>query len=274
MSPKRDWAENAWRNFSGEAMGRTIAVLPVAAIEQHGPHLPLGTDTFIMEGHLARVRALLPADMPAVFLPVQTIGQSREHLAFPGTLTLSTETALASWLEIGASVARAGIRKLVIVNSHGGNSSIVDLVTRELRIRHGMLAVMTSWSRLGYPAELFPAEEIEHGIHGGEIETSLMLAFRPDLVRMDEAGDFPSATLGMAREFRQLSAARPAGFGWMSQDLNASGAIGDASRATREKGEAAADFGAAAFIELLRDVERFGLERLENGPEGDAVNPS
>jgi len=267
MPLKRDWAENGWQDFAGLDPERAIAVLPVAAIEQHGPHLPLGTDAFIMEGYLARVRQSLPDESDTVFLPIQTIGQSREHLAFAGTLTLSPEPTLAAWLEISESVARAGFRKLVIVNSHGGNSAIVDLVARELRIKHSMLAVLSSWSRLGYPAGLFSAAEIEHGIHGGEIETALMLAFRPDLVCMDKAADFTPASVAMERDFAQLRAARPAGFGWMSQDLNASGAIGNASLATGQKGEAAADFGAAAFIELLRDVERFGLERLREGPD-------
>ncbi|MBY0612462.1 MAG: creatininase family protein [Beijerinckiaceae bacterium] len=269
MRLKRLWAENGWRDFAGEDAARHIAVLPVAAVEQHGPHLPLGTDAMIMEGYLARVMARLPDDLPAVFLPVQTIGQSREHLAFPGTLTLSTETTLAAWMEIAESVLRAGIRKLVIINSHGGNSSVIDLLSREIRVRHGALAVIASWSRFGYPAGLFSEAEIAHGIHGGDIETSLMLAFRPDLVQREAMGDFPSATIAMEREFSQLSATRPAGFGWMSQDLNASGAIGNAGLATREKGEAAAEHGAAAFVELLRDVERFGLERLVDGPEGD-----
>ena len=263
---KRNWSENSWQDFGSADMARVIAVLPVAAIEQHGPHLPLGADAMIMEGYLKRVMGLLPDNLPAVFLPVQRIGQSREHIAFPGTLTLTTETALAAWMEIADSVVRAGIRKLVIINAHGGNSSVIDLLSRELRIRHGILAVVSSWSRFGYPEGLFSEAEIAHGIHGGEIETSLMLAFRPDLVAMDKAGDFPSATLDMASEFRQLSATRPAGFGWMSQDLNASGAIGNAGLATREKGDAAATHGAAAFIDLLRDVERFGLERLVERP--------
>ncbi len=262
MTLKLNWHENRFCDFVSADIANTIAVLPVAAIEQHGSHLPLGTDTFIMEGYLARVKAQLPSVGNVVFLPTQTIGQSREHIAFPGTLTLTTETALQSWLEIGESIARTGIKKLIIINSHGGNSSIIDLVSRELRIRHKMLAVIASWSRFGYPQGLFEESEIKHGIHGGDIETSLMLAFRPDLVRCDEMSNFIPATVEMERKFKHLNATRPAGFGWMAQDLHPSGAMGDASIATAAKGEAAADYGAKAFLELLRDVLAFNIDQF------------
>ena len=128
-----DWLSLTTGEFTAEPR---IAVLPVAAVEQHGPHLPVGVDTYIAEAYLMRVRALLPHDTPAVILPVQAVGASDEHKAFPGTLTLSPETALHAFIEIGESVARAGIRKLVIINSHGGNLSIIDLVARQLRVRH------------------------------------------------------------------------------------------------------------------------------------------
>lgn len=257
--PAIDWLSLSTADFAARDMSRAIAVLPVAAIEQHGQHLPTGVDTLIAEGYLARVRPLVPDDLDVLVLPVQAIGKSNEHLAFPGTLTLSAETALAAWREIGESVLRAGCRKLVFVNSHGGNVPVVDIVARELRVRHSMLCVTSAWHRLGYPDGLFSADELRHGIHGGEIETSLMLAFRPDLVRMEKAGDFEPLTVRMARENRHLSAIQPVGFGWMAQDIHPSGAVGNAAAATLEKGEAAADFGARAFVELLREVDRFAL---------------
>lgn len=249
-----------WLSLTSQEFSRArIAVLPVAAVEQHGPHLPVGTDSYIAEAYLACVRALLPEQSPVAFLPVQQVGASDEHRAFQGTLTLSPETALRAFVEIGESVHRAGISKLVIINSHGGNIALIDLAARQLRVRHGMVAVHTSWGRFGYPDGLFGAGEHTHGIHGGDIETSIMLAAYPDLVRRERIANFIPATYAMEQEYRHLRADFPVGFGWMTQDLHPSGAVGDASLATAEKGKAVLDHGARAFVELLRDVGRFEL---------------
>ena len=257
------WQEIA---SAGGATARWIAVLPLAAVEQHGPHLPLGVDSFIAEAYLARVRKILPDELPVTFLPVQRIGVSVEHLAYPGTLTLSAATAIAVWTELGESLARCGLRKLVLVTSHGGNVAAMELVARDLRARLGMLAVTVGWHRFGYPDGTFSAEEKKHGIHGGDIETSLMLAAVPETVRMDKAPNATPATVAMAREFKWLGAYRPAGFAWMTQDINETGAIGDATLASAAKGEAAFAHGAQAFVELLREVDRFDLARLREGP--------
>jgi creatinine amidohydrolase len=268
MLPTKFWAEMSWRDFADADMSKVVAVQPVAAIEQHGPHLPVGVDAYIAEGYLARVFARLPADPPVLFLPLQPIGKSDEHVEFPGTLTMSMETLTRAWTDIGESVARTGCRRLIFVNSHGGNSPVIDVVARELRVRRQMLAVHASWRRLGYPEGLFSPRERAHGIHGGEDETSLMLAFRPDLTRMSEARDFASAAIAMEQEFKHLRATQPIGFGWMASDLNPSGAVGDAAAASPAKGEACAERGADAFIELLRDVAAFDLARLVAGPIG------
>ncbi len=258
-----DWLSLTTGEFAAQPR---IAVLPVAAVEQHGPHLPVGVDTYIAEAYLARVRALLPAGSPAVILPVQAVGASDEHKAFPSTLTLSPETALRAFIEIGESVARAGIRKFIIINSHGGNLAIIDLAARQLRARHGVLAVHASWGRFGYPDGLFSQSECTHGIHGGDIETSIMLAAYPQLVRREKIADFKPVTYAMERDYTWLRADFPAGFGWMTQDLHVSGAVGDATLASAEKGAAALDHGAKAFVELLKDVERFRLAGLADGP--------
>jgi creatinine amidohydrolase len=258
--------EMTWQDLAGTETGRWIAVLPLAAVEQHGPHLPLGVDTFIAEAYLQRVRALLPEDLPATFLPVQRIGVSAEHLTYPGTLTFSASSAIAAWTELGESLARAGLRKLVMVTSHGGNVAAMELVARDLRTRLKMLAVTVGWHRFGYPDGVFSGEEKKHGIHGGDIETSLMLAARPDTVRMANAPKAVPETIAMAREFKWLGAYRPAGFAWMTQDLNPTGAVGDATLASADKGEAALSRGAEAFVELLREIDRFDLAKLRDGP--------
>ena len=158
------------------------------------------------------------------------------------------------------------MRKLVLVTSHGGNVAAMELVARELRARLAMLAVTVAWHRFGYPDGTFSGEEKKHGIHGGDIETSLMLAAMPATVRAEKSANATPATVAMAREFKWLGAYRPAGFAWMTQDLNATGAIGDATPASAAKGEAALAHGAQAFVELLVEVDRFDLARLCEGP--------
>lgn len=268
MPPKRDWMEMTWHDFTAAERARWIAVAPLAAVEQHGPHLPLGTDTYIAEAYLARVRAQLPAELPVTFLPVQAVGASEEHRDFPGTITVSGRAMAGLVRDVGAGVARAGLRKVVVVTSHGGNVAAMDIAALDLRVRHGMLVAATSWHLMGYPPALFSAEEIAHGIHGGDIETSLMLAIRPDLVRTELMGIFPSSSLELAKRSKHLGLDGPARFAWMTQDLHASGAVGNASLATAKKGEAALAHGAAAFVELLREMERFDPATLQRGPLG------
>ena len=264
--PPRDWTEIHWPDVSGPTAARWIAVLPLAATEQHGPHLPVGTDVMIAQAYLARVRELLPAGIPATFLPVQPVGISTEHVDYPGTLTLSTQLALKDWMALGESVARAGVKKLVMVTSHGGNSAAMTLVAQDLRAQHGLLAVTTGWSRLSAPEGLFSAEELRHGIHGGAVETSIMLARYSEHVRKDKIADFRSAGIAIEKEYRWLSAHRPAPFAWQAQDLHPSGAVGDATLASAEKGERLLDHGARAFCELLTEVDNFDVKRLSRGP--------
>jgi creatinine amidohydrolase len=241
--PPRNWADINWPDIAGAGAARWIAVLPLAATEQHGPHLPLGTDVMIAQAYLARVRELLP---------VQGIGISTEHIGFPGTLTLPTEVALKTWMALGEGVARAGIRKLVMVTSHGGNSAAMSLVAQDLRAQCGLLAVTTAWSRFGAPEGLFSAEELHHGIHGGAVETSIMLARHPEAVRNDRIANFRPASIAMEKDYRWLAAHRPAPFAWQTQDLHPSGGGGE------EK--------TGAFCELLADVDNFDVKKLASGP--------
>jgi creatinine amidohydrolase len=265
--PPRDWTAIRWPDFTAADPARWIAVLPLAATEQHGPHLPLGTDVAIAQAYLTRVHELLPADLPVSFLPLQPIGISTEHIDYPGTLTLPPAVAIESWSAIGDAVARAGVRKLVLVTSHGGNSAAMALVAQELRARHRMLAVTTPWSRFGVPEGLFDAEELRHGIHGGAVETSIMLAHAPHEVLVDNIANFESAGIAIAQNHRVLSTQRPAPLAWQAQDLHPSGAVGDATQASAEKGRQLIDHGARAFCDLLDDVDRFDLAALGRLPQ-------
>jgi creatinine amidohydrolase len=264
--PPRDWTDIHWPEMAGNGPARWIAVLPLAATEQHGPHLPVGTDVMIAQAYLARVRELLDPGLPVTFLPLQPVGISTEHIGYPGTLTLPTEVALKTWMALGESVARAGIKKLVMVTSHGGNSAAMTLVAQDLRAQHGLLAVTTGWSRFGAPEGLFTAEELRHGVHGGAVETSIMLARYGQHVRTEAIADFRPASIAMETDFLWLSSHRPAPFAWQAQDLHPSGAAGDATQASAEKGQLLLDHGATAFCELLADIHRFDPETLGPGP--------
>ena len=231
--PRRYWAEMTTRDFADSDTSGWIAVLPVAAIEQHGPHLPVFTDTCIAEGMVRRSIELLPDELSVTFLPVKAIGKSNEHISSPGTITSTWETTTKLWLDIGESVKRAGVSKLIVVNSHGGNVPMVDIVARELRVRHDMLVVATAWSRFGQPDGISAPEEGFYGIHGGDVETSLMLHFRRDLVDMGQA-----------------------------QDLNPAGVVGNAAAANADKGKAVAEHQTRGFVELCADVAAFDPARL------------
>ncbi|MBF9030099.1 creatininase family protein [Rhodobacterales bacterium HKCCE3408] len=237
---------------------RTIAILPTAAIEQHGPHLPLGTDTIINEGLLSMLVAYCPDDLDIRVLPVQAVGKSNEHLWAPGTLTLTAETALKAWTEIGLSVARAGVRKMLILNSHGGNVDLISIVSRELRVRTGMYCVRMGWGAFGAPEGLYSAQETAQGIHGGDAETSLVLHFRPDTVDMSKAQDF-RWTHGQG----DIPPIGVVAHGWIASDVNPHGVAGEAHLGTAEKGQAAAEKMVVDVIDLLRKIAAQSLDGFE-----------
>lgn len=241
-----DWSDFRTTEFSAFDPEKTIVILPTAAIEQHGPHLPVGVDTFINEGMLAQLRATLPDDITVLILPVQAVGKSNEHIHAKGTLTLTAKTALDAWSEIGLSVARAGLKKMVIINSHGGNLDLISILGRELRVQAGMMVVKCQWGNFGKPEGMFSQQETTFGIHGGDYETSLMLHFRPHLVDMEQAIDFRSTA-----ETAPISPIGPVNLAWVSSDLNPDGAVGEAHLATAEKGKAVCEFQVAGFIDML-----------------------
>ena len=255
------WGDFTTEEFSGLDPDAVIAVLPVAAIEQHGPHLPVSTDTMIMAGMLDAVISQIPNGLDVRILPIQAVGKSNEHIAFPGTLTVPATTLIEHWTALGDSIARAGIRKVVIVTSHGGNEEVMGIVSREFRVRHAMMAVKTSWNRFGLPDGLFSDDNARYGIHGDDYETSVMLHLRPDLVHMDKAASFPSRAQDAEVAFDLLKHTSPHAFAWLAGDLNAAGVVGEASKATAEKGAAAIAHQSAGFVKLLGDI---GAARLED----------
>ena len=239
-----------------------IAVLPLGAHEQHGPHLPFETDAIIAAGIVERVKAALPPELSVTFLPVEPVGYSIEHMDVEGTKTLAYAEAVEKWLGIAGFLAARGVRKLVMLNAHGGNSPLMTIVATEARVRFGMLVVATSWTRFGLPDGVILPEEKAIGIHGGEIETSVMLALAPETVKMDLARNFPSKQTEFCNCFTHLRAYGPHTFGWKMRDLNADGVTGNAAAATAEKGEKLIAHAVKGFIELLRDVDAFDLALL------------
>ena len=275
VHPSRFWAQCPTTHFqalkaSGAAQ-QVIAVLPVAATEQHGPHLPLSVDTAIVDGVIHAALGHLPAQSQALVLPTQAIGFSPEHSAFAGTLTLKSETLIRLWTEIAECVAAAGVRKLVIFNAHGGQANFMDIVARDLRARLGMAVFSVNWYGLPLagaqgkdPNALFTAHEHRFGIHAGDIETSMMLAIAPDLVDRTAASDFSSTAQERARDFPILGDGKSVKFAWQIQDYNRHGAVGNAAAASEEKGRQVLEAAGLALARLLEEVERFPLSNLSS----------
>lgn len=259
--PSRRWADVSARDFalaqrSGLA-AQTVAILPVGAVEQHGPHLPLKVDTALVEGVVDAALPLMAADVPVLVLPTQAIGLSLEHEDYAGTLSLSPATLLAVWTELGVCVARAGVKKLLIFNAHGGNVSSMDIVARQLRMQCGLLVYHSSWFNLPQPAgvnEAFSAHEHRFGVHGGETETSMMLHLAPELVRMEHARNFASSSEVRARQFPILGNGKSAKLGWAMQDYNPQGAAGNAAAADAQRGQALVQGAAASLAQLCTEI--------------------
>ena len=262
MAPVRYWQDLTTTEFDGLDADRTVALLPLGAIEQHGPHLPVSTDALIAEA-LARLGAeRTDPTVPVLVLPTQAVGKSNEHLAYPGTLSLEARTLLALWTEIGESVHRAGVRRLLMLNAHGGQPQVMEMVARELRVRHAMLAVSASWWHLGLPAGLVPDDELRHGIHGGQVETSMVLHLRPDLVRMEHARDFRSVLPDVEADYERLRLVGGVSAGWQAQDLHPAGVAGNASAASTALGEAIVEHAARGLARLVEEVSRYPLDAL------------
>ena len=269
----RFWSDLSGLDFArlkaSSAIDQVVAVLPVAATEQHGPHLPLCVDTSLVNGVIDAALAHLPADVPVLVLPTQAVGKSNEHERFAGTLTLTAETVIRVWMELGACVAGAGVKKLVLFNAHGGQVSIMDIVARDLRARHDMLAFSSSWYTMPFPPEvegLFSPEEHRFGIHAGDMETSMMLALRPQYVDMAQARDFTSSSRSRSLDYPILGNGKSAKLGWQMQDYNPMGAAGNATLSTAAKGQALIEASAKQFALMLAEVSRLPMSTLVDQP--------
>jgi len=271
--PSRFWADLTTRHFAqlaaSSAIDTVVAVLPVAATEQHGPHLPVSVDTTLVNGVIDAALPHLPPELPVLFLPTQQVGKSNEHIRFPGTLTLSAQTLIAVWMELGACVARAGIRKLVLFNSHGGQVSVMDIVARDLRSAHDLIVFSANWYTLPLGDAvngLFAAQEHRFGIHAGDMETSMMLALRARYVDMAQAQDFQTSAQERARDYPILGNGSSAKLGWQIQDYNAFGAAGNATLATAAKGQAVLDAAGLQLARLLQEVSMLPSSTLNPTP--------
>jgi creatinine amidohydrolase len=270
-TPSRFWADLSTRDFAALDAASTVAVLPVAATEQHGPHLPLSVDQSIVDGVVNASLRHIAADASVLFLPTQQVGYSPEHIRFPGTLTLSSATVIATWIELGECVARAGLKKLLLLNSHGGQVSVMDIVARELRTRCGLIVYSSSWWNLPLGDAvhgLFSKEEHRFGVHAGEIETSMMLALG-ERVDMARAKDFKSASQARAAANPILGNGSSAKLGWQIQDYNPQGAAGNAAAATAEKGRAVLDAAGRQLALLLAEIAALPPSTLSDKPSLD-----
>lgn len=240
-----------------------VAILPLAATEQHGPHLPLSTDLDIGLGLLAAAFKALPDDFPAWVLPAQAVGCSREHAAFPGTLTTEPESLVGLIEDAGDALAACGVGRLVLFNSHGGNKHALDVAGLRIREEHSMLVVKASWFRFPRPEGLdLPEDEWKHGLHGGAVETAMMMHLRPELVRTKEIKNARSLGHDLQGKMSQVGAEGVASFSWLADDLNSSGVVGDATRASAQMGKKLVEHYGSVLADVIKDARAFPLDRL------------
>ncbi|WP_251978611.1 creatininase family protein [Salinicola avicenniae] len=242
----------------------TVAVLPLAAIEQHGAHLPLSTDLDIGVGLLEVATGRLTGSAPVIVLPPLALGSSLEHRDFAGTLSLAPEAAIGVIEALGEAVARAGIRRLILFNSHGGNKAVIDLAALKLRATHGLLVVKANYFRFAPPMDALPAAELRHGLHGGALETAMMLHLAPAKVRVARLANAPSEGARRESAGSTLGPEGDAGYAWMAQDLNAGGVTGDATLASAQLGARLVDHFAQRLAEIIDETGRFDLATLRD----------
>jgi creatinine amidohydrolase len=252
------WADLTAPDFAALDRERAVTILPIGAIEQHGPHMAMSVDRDLTLGVLTRALPLIDPSLTVLALPVQAIGKSTEHEAWSGTLSLSANTLLQILHDIASSVHRSGIHRLMFLNGHGGNRALLELACRDLRAAFGLVTAHVAWDDLADAASVVGPHEAANGLHAGDVETSAMLATHPTLVHMDRAKDFASAHLNWRQVHPDLGlGAAPLRPGWLMGDLNPNGAIGNAAAATAEKGETLLSNAAGSLARLVSDFARF-----------------
>ncbi len=257
IPPERFFPYLTWCDI--EAMTdkeNTVIIQPVGAIEQHGPHLPLVVDAAIGMGVLGKALSKLDKQIPAYALPCLYYGKSNEHWHFPGTITLSAQTLLEVIEEMAASIYRAGFRKLVLMNSHGGQPQVMEIAARDIHQQHEDFLVfpLFTWRVPNLASELLTEKELELGIHAGDGETSLMLSLLPDSVKMDKAvKEYPRGL----PEDSLLSMEGKLPFAWTTRELTESGVLGDATVASKEKGDRLLASLSDSWVEVIKDIYKF-----------------
>ena len=237
---------------------KAVVVLSVASVEQHGPHLPVITDSLVGQTILGLALERLDPAAQVWVVPPLCYGKSNEHRPFAGTLTLSAQTLAAVVRDVALSVARAGFRRLVLLNSHGGNPPVLDYIARDLHEETGMQFFSIMISRMGVQEAPGDPDEAAWGMHAGDGETSWVLALAPELVHMDRTanlGDYPRLPEGI----RHLAVRGPVGFSWLTADLSAMGVLGNPKGATAEKGRAYVEVTVEKLAGVLEEVARFEM---------------
>jgi creatinine amidohydrolase len=251
---EREFAYLTWKQVDALPRDETLLVLPTAAIEQHGHHLPLATDTLINNLLLGKALQLLPPDLPVYALPPVCYGKSNEHVGFPGTLSVSAQTFLAVVRDLGASIAASGFKKVVVYNTHGGNTSLVDVMARDLRAEFG-LRTFSLFGSAGALVEGIGAQERTYGFHAGEIETAFLLHASPELVHAEEYTTNYIAQVDHPELLKPEGSA--ANFAWLTKDIAPSGVLGDPTPATAANGERWSNAAAARIAETLLAMYSF-----------------
>jgi creatinine amidohydrolase len=250
----RNFAYLNWKQVDALPRASTLLVLPTAAIEQHGHHLPLATDTLINNLLLGHAFAKLPPELTIYALPPVHYGKSNEHIGFPGTLSVTATTFMAVLRDLGASLSTAGFQKLVLYNTHGGNTSLIDVMARDLRAEFGLRTFALHGSG-GIPFEGLSPQERTYGFHAGEVETALLLAAVPELV--DRSAYTLNYIADVAKPEMLLPENAPATFAWLTRDIAPSGVLGDPRPATAENGARWLDEAATRLAAALEAMSRY-----------------